>query len=183
MIGYGRSVLEGMSCGCAAYVYEYAVDGWVTADTYPILEANGFAGTAFEVTPDPDRLASDLARYDADMGRINRELVMTRHYAIDHANELVDLLGRVTERPTQPDRATEMARLVRLQWEERMRVGVVERLLAAQQEKTHEAERRAVRAEKRALEAEGRLEEVRRSLRYRVAQGLVAPLERLRSRR
>ncbi len=183
VIGYGRSILEGMCSGCAAYVYEYSVDGWVTAETYPAMEANGFAGTAFETTPGPDVLRRDLERYDAGMGLVNRELVVTRHYAIDHANELVGLLDRVAERRTPLSPGSEMARLVRLQWEERMRVWQAERLLAAQQKATHEAEQRAVDAERRAHEAEGRLEEIRRSLRYRVAQRLVAPLERLRSRR
>lgn len=183
LIGYGRSALEGMSSGCAVYVYEYSLDGWVTAETYPAMEANGFAGTAFEIAPDPDRFERDLALYEPGMGLVNRELVVTRHYAIDHANELVGLLARVGERRTQPQPHTEMARLVRLQWEERMRVGTLERLLADQQQATHEAQERAVRAEKRAHEAEGRLEEIRRSLRYRMGQGLVAPLERLRSRR
>ncbi len=43
VVGYGRSVLEAMALGRAAYVWDYAGgDGWVTPETYPALEADGF---------------------------------------------------------------------------------------------------------------------------------------------
>ena len=45
VIGYGRSILEAMASGRAAYVYDHhGGDGWVTAETYAALEADGFAG-------------------------------------------------------------------------------------------------------------------------------------------
>ena len=46
VIGYGRSVLEAMAGGRAAYVFDYlGGDGWVTAETYPMLERDGFTGS------------------------------------------------------------------------------------------------------------------------------------------
>ena len=46
VIGLGRSVLEGMAGGRAAYVYGIVGgDGWVTPERYPLMEADGFAGS------------------------------------------------------------------------------------------------------------------------------------------
>ena len=42
VVGKGRAVLEAMSCGRAAFVYDaFGGDGWVTAESYPRLEADG----------------------------------------------------------------------------------------------------------------------------------------------
>jgi hypothetical protein len=117
VIGQGRSLLEGMSCGCAAYVYEVMGDGWVTADRYPAMEADGFGGAAFDETLDAGELACEVAGYDPDMGRVNRELIVKHHSPYKHAAELARLLGRLA--PRRPDRdapLVEMARLVRAQW-------------------------------------------------------------------
>ncbi len=47
VIGLGRSVLEAMAAGRAAYVYGViGGDGWVTPERYPAMEADGFAGTS-----------------------------------------------------------------------------------------------------------------------------------------
>jgi hypothetical protein len=183
VIGYGRSILEGMSAGCAAYVYEFSVDGWVTEESYDALEADGFAGTAFDERIGPERLAHDLEAYDGRMGLLNRELVGTRHSPFEHANELAELLDGVAERRTPAEPRTELARIVRLEWAAHLRALYFEREAARSQRQAFEAERRAVAAERRALEAEGRLEEFRRSLRYRLASALAAPLERLLRRR
>ncbi len=57
VVGYGRSVLEGMAMGRAAYVWDYAGgDGWVTPESYPALEADGFSGAATDAVIDADRL-------------------------------------------------------------------------------------------------------------------------------
>jgi hypothetical protein len=173
VIGYGRSILEGMSCGCAAYVYEYSADGWVTAETYEAMEADGFAGTALPDVIDPARVERDLAAYDPAMGAVNRELTATRHNMFEHVNELVALLKRLTPRAPEARQAAEMARLVRMQWDA---------YLAARhfESKLDGLHRRAVAAEERALEAEGRLDEIKGSARYRLAQRLAAPAERAR---
>ena len=49
VFGLSRCVLEAMACGRAAYVYGISGgDEWVTPDSYPALEANGFAGMAHQ---------------------------------------------------------------------------------------------------------------------------------------
>ena len=47
VVGKGRAVLDAMSCGRPAYVYDvYGADGWVTAETYDAIEADAIAGQA-----------------------------------------------------------------------------------------------------------------------------------------
>ena len=44
VIGSGRSIVEAMACGRAAFVYDHlGGDGWVTPESYPALEAINFA--------------------------------------------------------------------------------------------------------------------------------------------
>lgn len=119
VFGYGRSVLEAMSCGRAAYVYDHlGGDGWVTAETYARLEADGFGGRAGLGPVDAERLARDLADFDPQMGRANRDLIVTHHGADRHAQELVALLRELAPRAAerQRDPGLELARLVRAQW-------------------------------------------------------------------
>lgn len=121
VIGYGRSILEAMAMGRAAYVYDWkGGDGWITPDSYPAIEADGFAGSADGSIADAGRLAEDLRRYSASMGPVNLDLVMANHKASEHAQELVGLFRRLaapSDRPKAP--LQEMARLVRLEWRAR----------------------------------------------------------------
>lgn len=119
VIGYGRSALEGMACARAVYVYDHSGgDGWVTAQSYPELEANGFAGTAFEETIDRARLRRDLRDYDMDMGLANRELARVNHDAIRHTADLVELLSSAAAPVAyEHEPLAEIARLRRLQWQ------------------------------------------------------------------
>jgi hypothetical protein len=129
VVGLGRSVLEAMAAGRAAYVYGVlGGGGWVTSRSYPQLEADGFAGLTDARPVSVDRLASDLSRWRPDMGEANRDLASAHHSARTHAVELVDLLRRLGEqrssgaKPTwmgagMPTAADEIARLLRLEWQ------------------------------------------------------------------
>jgi hypothetical protein len=121
VIGYGRSILEAMSCGRAAYVYDWkGGDGWVTPESYPAIEADGFAGTAGGTIIDAASLAGDLRRYNAQMGVVNHDIVIAHHRAHVHAQELLALLERLAQPPARlPAPLQEMARLVRLEWRAR----------------------------------------------------------------
>ena len=95
VIGYGRSVLEGMAMGRAAYVWDHAGgDGWVTPETYPMLEADGFSGAATDDVLDGERLRADLAAYGPRLGAFTFDLVRKHHSAVRHAETLVALLGQ-----------------------------------------------------------------------------------------
>jgi len=95
VVGYGRSVLEAMAMGRAAYVWDRGGgDGWVTPESYSALEADGFSGGATEPVVDADRLRADLAAYRPELGTLGFDLVRTHHSATKHAEALVDLLRR-----------------------------------------------------------------------------------------
>jgi len=118
VVGKGRAILEAMSCGRAAFVYDaFGCDGWVTAATYDALEANAFAGQASPTALGPDGLRAALDDYDPTMGLVNRQLVLTHHNERKHVEALVELFRRLG--PVADDRATpaaELARLSRLRW-------------------------------------------------------------------
>jgi hypothetical protein len=125
VIGYGRSVLEGMACGRAAYVYDWnGGEGWVTPKSYRRIEADGFAGRSGETIVEGDRIRKDLRKYTRTMGPVNHDLVLAYHRANVHAQEMVDLLGElgVPGSAPDPEPLREMARLVRLEWRARVEV-------------------------------------------------------------
>lgn len=93
VVGYGRSVLEAMAMGKAAYVWERAGgDGWVTPESYPALEADGFSGAATDAVIDAERMRADLAAYTPELGVLGYDLARTHHVATKHAEALVGLL-------------------------------------------------------------------------------------------
>jgi hypothetical protein len=121
VVGKARAVLDAMSCGRPAYVYDaFGGDGWVTADTYDAMEADALAGQAFPDVIDGERLRKDLAAYDPMMGHVNRTLVLKHHQARTHVHELVRLCEAIIPRPagTRPvTHVGELARQMRLRWQ------------------------------------------------------------------
>ena len=127
VIGQGRTIVEAMAAGRAAYVYgTVGGDGWVTGESYRQLEADGFAGLSNDSVVDGASLSADLRRWHAHMGHVNRDLACTHHDVRDHVIELIDLLRRLA-RASAPDQRQldgtaqldELARLVRLEWQAR----------------------------------------------------------------
>ncbi len=118
VIGYGRSILEAMACGRAAYVYDWkGGDGWVTPESYPAIEADGIGGRTGKAFLDAEGLAGDLAGYRASMGPVNHDIVLAHHRANVHVQELVELIRTLAKPASRPrDGLDEMARLVRLEW-------------------------------------------------------------------
>lgn len=142
VIGYGRSALEGMALGRAAYVYDWkGGDGWITAESYPSIEADGFAGSGGGAPIDVERLTEDLRRYSAAMGPVNHDLVYSHHKAGVHAEELVELFRRLAPPPDRPRAPLEeMSRLVRLEWRARGDVHAMARENAHMRDLLTEAE-------------------------------------------
>jgi hypothetical protein len=159
VIGYGRSVLEGMACGRAAYVYDWkGGDGWVTAESYAAIESDGFAGGATAEVADRATLTRHLREYSAAMGPVNHDLVIKHHRAAVHAQELLGLIeGLVTPRPPQRTPFEEMARLARLEWRAKLEAAELARgntylrgLLDAAEKECDKAMDVAIRAQQRA---------------------------------
>lgn len=119
VFGKARAVLEAMACGRAVYVFDHnGAEGWVTDGNRAALAADNFGGQSQPIEVDADRLAADLARYDAASGLANRDFVVARHAATKHAAALVELLHEVVAEPPAAPPADaplrELARLVRL---------------------------------------------------------------------
>jgi hypothetical protein len=103
VVGYGRSVLEGMVMGKAAYVWDRAGgDGWVTPESYPALEADGFSGGATHAIIDADRLRADFATYRPELGTLGYDIVRDNHSAVRHTEALMELLGRAAPPAADP---------------------------------------------------------------------------------
>ena len=89
VFGSGRTVLEALALGRAAFVYdETGCAGYVTADSYPALEACGFTPDAGAPVAD---LAGMLGQYGASLGTVGRELVVRHHGVTRHAVALVEI--------------------------------------------------------------------------------------------
>jgi hypothetical protein len=183
VIGLGRSVLEGMAAGRAAYVYGIVGgDGWITPESYPAMEADGFAGTSRrERVIDAETMARDLGTWTEQMGEVNRDLASAHHSARDHAIALVELSRQLDNAPPpELSLGDELAHLVRLQFrsETQSATSMVE--AARLRSLVAELEREADTLKARAAEAEAALERLKRTRRYRLACRIAAPLDSLR---
>lgn len=139
VVGQGRSLLEGMACGRAAWCFgPWSGDGWVTDESYAALEADGFRGRAGKAPRDARDFARSLANYHPSMGETNRALVLRHHSAYDHVVELVRAIDapNPTRAPDAPLR--EMARMVRMIHDAQLNVLGLTRALAAAREHTLE---------------------------------------------
>lgn len=185
VVGYGRSVLEAMAMGRAAYVWERAGgDGWVTPETYAALEANGFNGAATDAVIDGERLREDLAGYRPELGTLAVDLARMHHSAAKHAEALVELLGEAAT-PASREEPEAMAILVRAGARASSRSGWLEverdRLVA----ELAVARETAAAARGEEIAARGEADAVRRELATVVdsrAWRLTAPLRRLGAR-
>ena len=177
VIGYGRSILEAMACGRPAFVFEHTgVDGWVTPDSYPALERDGFTGMALGKQADPGLVRAEIEAYQPGSGVINYHLAWTHHTALDHGQALVALFRKAGGDPPQrTDAGRELARVVRGQWFSSWRANELARDL-------ENAQARLLEAERRALDAERRFDEVANSRRWRLMKAVMRPLDFLRGR-
>jgi len=163
VVGKARAILDGMACGRAAYVLDFpGGDGWVTAERYPAMEADNFARHATDWALDRRRLQADLADYRAEMGQLNRDLVLAHHDARTHAYELIGLFRRLRERPEPlAGPLRELARLVRLQWATEQDAMMLRRALLEERERAVVAETYAASLEQERTRLEAQVAQVR----------------------
>lgn len=202
VIGYGRCALEALACGRAVYVFDHlGGDGWVTGETYAAMEADGFGGRATDAVIDRTRLRHDLMNAPPDAFLESRDLVVHRHDANRHAQQLSAVISEAQPRAMTPSLTAEMARLVRLQWRSDSRAAMLtlenqilgERLRLREKELSEElsvsqTSNRELALKVQALEPRlQRLEQIEQEYadfkttrRYRFAASLARPLDRLR---
>jgi hypothetical protein len=181
VIGEGRTIVEAMACGRAAFVYgQMGGDGWVTPETYPGLEAINFAGaTADNTLVRPEDLGARLREYRASMGSANRDLARLHHSAARHAEELVALFERLEPGDPPPNTPfREFARMSRVQWQTESRALGASHEARLLSTRLAEAEARAEAAEARADVADASLETLRSAPWYRFLRALARPLRR-----
>jgi hypothetical protein len=184
VIGLGRGILEAMACGRAAFVYDWSGgEGWVTPETYPAIEADGFAGRG-EAVFDAAGLTRALGEYDRSMGPVNRDLVVVHHRANEHVQQLVENFKRLTS-PAQRAVAplADMARLVRLEWRARAEVHGLRIENARLNAELHETNLKLATAQEEQLEAEQRAAGTAKRFESTLSWSLTKPLRALAARR
>jgi hypothetical protein len=175
VVGYGRSIVEAMASGRPAYVFDHAgADGWVTPDSYKRIESAGFSGMSGEAPLDAQRLRDDLDGYRPELGRLGYDLVRTHHDARLHAAELVALIEQIAPEPAplEHDAMTALARLSEAQL--RAEIARDNNRQEAKQwhARAQELNERLVLTTAEAAEATRRLEAIKGTRRYRLAEAL-----------
>lgn len=119
VLGVGRTALEGMALGRATIVLDQAsIGGWVTADSYPGLEADGFTGLQAWSASSIDQI---LDGYDPALGVEARRLAVRHHSAQRHAAQLIEIYSAIVDTPARASVSRQVALLMgeRMYWEER----------------------------------------------------------------
>jgi len=180
VVGLGRGILEAMACGRAAFVYDWSGgEGWVTPDTYPAIEADGFAGRG-EAVIDAEALARGLKEYDRSMGPVNRDLVVVHHRANVHAQQLIEIFQRLAPKAQRPEApVADMARLVRLEWRARAELHGVRVENQRLHTELHESNAELAAAREGWQKAEQRLGEAIQAYEGTFSWRLTRPLRRL----
>lgn len=164
-IGRGQGIVDALGDGRAAYVYgDDGGDGWVTAERYERLEADGFSGRADPSATTYEHLRADLDRYDPTMGPANRELAGA-HDARRHAQQLAEALQALAPR-RDPVAAPlrELARLVRLEAAASRHAAELAATAAAARARANKAERETSEARVRAADLAAKVDELEREL-------------------
>jgi hypothetical protein len=190
VVGIGRSILDAMSCGRAAWVYSGPTgDGWVTPANYAALEADGFRGKATGDVLDAAAFRRDVDSYDPEMGRRNRALILLHHRAEEHAVQLVDAVLGARPSPPPTVALAELARLIRTRYDTEVRALQLGRDLEHERRVTERlanelggAEARLRDADARRADAEGRLAALKQTRRWRAAGLAAQPLDLVRAR-
>jgi len=181
VIGYGRSILEGMACGRAAYVYDWkGGDGWVTTESYAAIESDGFAGGATGEIADRATLVRHLREYSSTMGSANHDLVIKHHRAAVHAQELLDRIERLaTPHVHRRTPFQEMARLARLEWRAKLEAADLARGNTYLRGLLEDAEKECDKAMDVATRAQRRAERTAAEYEATLSWRLTRPLRRL----
>ena len=91
-ISLGRGILEAMSCGRAAIVFDYdGGDGLVTVDNIDEIQKCNFSGRRLKRRFSVETLIDEIQKYTKHMGMANRGIVEERFSAEKNVNLLIDI--------------------------------------------------------------------------------------------
>jgi glycosyltransferase involved in cell wall biosynthesis len=98
VIGYGRSVYEGMSCGRPALIYgDNGCDGWVNEWNFTELLTRNCSGWYTECQYDIEGLVDVLKKYNFRHGKTNRKLI-EKHLSLEVMGDRYDeIIRRVAD--------------------------------------------------------------------------------------
>jgi hypothetical protein len=174
VFGKGRAAMEGMACGRAVYVYDFVgSDGWITPEKLPRL-----------LVADPELIAAELADYSPAMGEVNRDLALANFSPVAHVARLITALENLVGDGAGPhnDAVFELGRLARASWSFESDVHILTHRLNSANHRLErlDAENGQLRRDLEHLGSHTR--SVESSLRWRLVQGALRPLDKLRGR-
>jgi GT2 family glycosyltransferase len=116
-ISLGRGILEAMSCGRAAIVYDYdGGDGLVTVDNIEEIQKCNFSGRRFKRKFSVETLIDEIQKYTKHMGMANRGIVEERFSAEKNVNLLIDIYEKAINffehKPPMFDRLNHLKNLI-----------------------------------------------------------------------
>jgi hypothetical protein len=197
VLGIGRCALEGLAARRPVYVAGPAgADGWIRAENFTALEADGFSGRGALRRDGSPNLADDfVCAPEPEEVQILYERVVREHDAGVHAEDLVALARQLgpPDGPC-PGPLAEMARLVRLELSAHKRAAAAERAIRTRtgreralqeaNEKLRAANNELRDANKNLRDANKNLRDAKgamlRSRRYRLMTLVLRPVDRLR---
>lgn len=95
VISLGRGILEAMSCGRAAIVYDYqGGDGVITPNTILEIRKWHFSGKRFKKNYDVSGLVKEIQKYEQSMGKINRELILKDYNASLLSDKIINICNQ-----------------------------------------------------------------------------------------
>ncbi len=97
-ISLGRGILEAMSCGRAAIVFDYNDgDGLVTADNIDEIQKCNFSGRRFKRRFSVETLIEEIKKYNKHMGVTNRWMIEERFSAKKNVDSLIDIYEKAID--------------------------------------------------------------------------------------
>lgn len=92
VISLGRGILEAMSCGRAALVYDLKMgDGMITVSNINEIRKNNFSGRRFKINYDAVSLAKEIKKYRKEMGEINRKIILEDYSASTKVEKILKI--------------------------------------------------------------------------------------------
>ncbi len=96
IIALGRGVVEAMSSGRVALVYDYnGGDGMITQKSYYEIRKNNFSGRRYNFKYTDTALINEIKKYNPSMGKMNKQLARKYHCVDKNVKKLIGIYKNV----------------------------------------------------------------------------------------